>query len=108
MSLAQLRKELDDLKKVITCKDSGISIPDTPEALMCFEEFNLAKERARKRLTDNGIAENELKENERMSFIFDEEVLKAEHNLLRACWNAQNQDKQPIKINYLFNLQAGL
>ncbi len=63
----------------------------------------MAKARARQRLVDSGVSESELLEHERMDFISDAEVMDANHNFLRASWNAENPDKSQIKINYLFD-----
>ncbi|MGD9777729.1 MULTISPECIES: hypothetical protein [Methanosarcina] len=40
-----------------------------------------------------------------MDFICDAEVMDANHNFLRAAWNAENPDKPQIKINYLFDVK---
>jgi hypothetical protein len=102
MSLQQLRREISDLRKVIILDEPGEQIPLNPETLRCFEEVKTAQKRARQRLIDSGISEKELKEYERMAFACDNEVMKAQHNLLQAVWNAKNPDKQPFEIEYLF------
>jgi hypothetical protein len=103
LSLQQLRREISDLRKVIILDEPGEQTPLTPETLRCSEEVKTAQVRACRRLRDNGVSEAELKRYERDGFICDPEVVQAQHNLLKAVWNAKNPGKQPCKINYLFS-----
>ena len=103
MSLQQLRKEIEELRKTIKSKEPGEEILTTPETLRCSEELKAVQAHAGQRLRDNGVSKAELKKYERDGFICGPEVVQASHNLLKAAWNAKNPDKQPCKINYLFN-----
>ena len=103
MSLQQLRREMSELRKVIILDEPAQQIPLTPETLRCSEEVKTAQVRACRRLRDNGVSETELRRYEQEGFIRDPEVVQAQHNFLKAAWNAKNPDKQPCKINYLFD-----
>jgi hypothetical protein len=105
MTVQQIRKDIEELKKTIDFNDPGIVIPETPEVLKCSKELETAEQRARQQLIDSGISDKELKEKERDGLIFDSDVLEAHHNLLRAAWNAKNPDHEPIKIKYLFDTE---
>lgn len=104
MTLQQIKREIQELRKVIIPPNRhSKNLSYTPELLRCSKEFEMAKTRARQRLVDSGVSESELLEHERMDFICDAEVMDANHNFLRASWNAENPDKPQIKINYLFD-----
>lgn len=105
MTVQQLRKDIEELKKTIRFNDPGIVVPETPELLKCCEELEMTQKQARQRLIANGISEAELRECERMGFICDSEVMEAVHNRLRALCNARNPDQEPIKIKYLFDME---
>jgi len=97
-----MRREIQELQKAVISNKPSEKVLPTPEFLRCSKELEMAQARARQRLIDRQISESKLLEHERMSLICDAEVMAARHNLLRAAWNAKNQD-EPIKINYLFD-----
>ncbi len=104
MRLQQMRREIQKLRTaIIPPNRSSENLLPTPELLRCSKELKMAQARARQRLIDSGISESKLLEHERRGLICDAEVIGARHNLLRASWNAKNQDKPQIKINYLFD-----
>jgi hypothetical protein len=103
MSLQQLRREMLELRKVIILDEPVQQIPLTPETLRCSEEVKTAQVRVCRRLRDNGVSETELRRYEQDGFIRDPDVVQAQHNFLKAVWNAKNPGKQPCKINYLFD-----
>lgn len=102
MRLQQIRREIQELQKAVISNKPNEKVLPTPEFLRCSKELEMAQARARQRLIDNGISESELLERERRGLICDAEVMNVRHNLLRAAWNAKNQDER-IKINYLFD-----
>jgi hypothetical protein len=104
MTLQQIKREIQELRKaIIPPNRHSENLSYTPELLRCSKEFEMAKTRARQRLVDSGVSESELLEHERMDFICDAEVMDANHNFLRASWNAENPNKPQIKVNYLFD-----
>ena len=104
MTLQQIKREIQELRKVIIPQNRhSENLSPTPELLRCSKEFEMAKARARQRLVDSRESESELLKHERMDFIYDAEVMDANHNFLRVSWNAENPDKPQIKINYLFD-----
>lgn len=102
MRLQQIRREIQELQEAVISNKPSEKVLPTPEFLRCSKELEMAQSRARQRLIDSEISESELLKRERRGLICDAEVMAARHNLLRAAWNAKNQDK-PIKINYLFD-----
>jgi len=102
MSLQQLKKEIQELRETIKPGEPGDKTIMTPEAVRCSAELETAKMRAIQRLKDSGISEKALNECERMGLSCDDEVIEAQHNLLRAVWNAKNPDKPPCEIKYFF------
>ena len=104
MTLQQIKREIQELRKVIIPQNRhSENLSPTPELLRCSKEFEMAKARARQRLVDSGVSKSELLKHERMDFIYDAEVMDANHNFLRVSWNAENPDKPQIKVNYLFD-----
>jgi hypothetical protein len=103
MSIQGIRKEMSELRKTIIPDEPREKIIMPPEVLRCSKELETAHAQARQRLIDNGTSDRELRELQRMGFVCDPGVIQANHNLLRASWNAENPDKPQIKINYLFD-----
>jgi hypothetical protein len=104
LTIQQLKRNVEELKASIHPKhEFQQNIPLTPEVVRCCHEFIRAQSDARQRLINSGISEIELKKHEYDNFLDDHSVMRAYHNKLIAISNTRIHDREPEKIDYLYD-----